>query len=550
MQPTIQLSQIIKGRNPRTYFDPVEMESLARSIAEEGVIQPILIRPFNGKYQIVAGERRYRAAYSVFGEGYEMPVVIKEMTDEQADVAALVENIQRANMSPTEEAAGAAKLVGDLNGDRDEAAKRLGWSRAVLDRRLALMNCSESVRMALDKREILLGHAELLAALAKDTQDKFLPVIIKEKKTVTELKGTIEQAAAKLDSAIFDKQECNGCPHNSSVQTSMFDESITEGCCTNPTCYKEKTEVAVNLIAEGLKDEYPVIRIIRAGDNSTLVKLEADGDRGVGKDQAEACRTCTNFGAAVSSLPQALGKVYKNQCFSPSCNANKIAARIKVEADAKLATAPVVAKADGSKPLVKENMEKEQKEVKTVSVSEGEKIKAYREKVWRQAMKKEIGQSAELSKKYLLSLCLTSSARHINATSIGKAFETLTGHTSQSTNLGSNAALVNDVAPDVLEKLTTLLAASAMDNIDVHHLQQLAKYHQLDLTKHWSLDKDLFDLITKSEIEFIAKEIGLDLEFGEGFKKLFSEKKGDLVDKLLSIKTFNYSATIPKVIQF
>ncbi len=109
----------------------------------------------------------------------------------------------------------------------------LGWSRSTLDKRLALMNCSEAVLDALNTRALQLGHAELLATLAKDKQDKLLPVIIAERKSIAELKKTIEAAACSLAIAIFDKADCAACQHNSSLQTEMFGEAIATGNCTN-----------------------------------------------------------------------------------------------------------------------------------------------------------------------------------------------------------------------------------------------------------------------------------------------------------------------------
>lgn len=558
-QANLFLCQILPGRNPRTFFDKEEMELLTASIFLKGVLQPILVRPSKtteGSFQLVAGERRFRAALSAFGEEYQIPVMIKEMTDAEADAAAVIENTVRSDMSATEEAAAAAKEVGRAKGDREEAARVLSWPLAKLNKRLALMNCSNSVRTALNERVISLGHAELLASLTKDTQDKFLPVIVNEKKTVAELKGTIEQAATKLSVAIFDKEECNGCPHNSTLQSSMFEESIADGSCTNPTCYKEKTESTLNNIASGLKDDYPVIRIIRIGENSTLVKVAIEGDKGVGLAQAEACRACSDFGAAVSALPQSMGVVYKNQCFNPVCNANKIAARIV--ADKKAAT-PVAVKsteknvAANSVSPQKNSVDKSdiaKANAKTTSVSEGERIKEYRVKVWRNAMKKEIASSPEKSRQYLIAICLSGSARNIDSSALSKAFSTLAGNQPSPLGLGQNAKYVEESSPAILEKMMTLLAASAMEQIEVNQLQQLAKHHQLDLTKYWALDSTFLDLMTKSEIEFLATEIGLDKAYGDKFKKLFSEKKPDLIKKLLSIDGVDYSAVIPAVLAY
>lgn len=556
---TIKLKFIRPGKNPRTYFDPVEMAELTASVTEHGVAQAILIRPIgDGKYEIIAGERRYRAALAAYGDEFEMPVSIRECTDAEAEVLANVENTIRADMSAIEEAVSASKVVGRVKGDRDEAARQLSWSRGKLDSRLALMNCSDSVRTALNERKILLGHAELFASLAKDRQEKLLPAVIEKKTTVAEVKALIEQVAAKLEAAIFDKTECNGCQHNSSVQSTMFEQSITDGNCTNSTCFKAKTEVKLAETAESLKDEYPVIRIIRIGDNSTLTKLSADGATGVGAAQAEECRSCADFGAAVSGLPQGLGKVFKDQCFNTVCNSQKVAARIQGEAAAKEAEAAAIAAASAPSDVSKPGDANEKSEAKPApaaaaevktSVNEGDRIKAYREKVWRAAMKKEIAGNPDLSARYLLTLSLNSNGRNISSNALGKAFEKLAGQP-KGMDIAAIATQVQSLDDKGFARMTTLIAVSAMDDLDVHHLQRLAKHHQLDLTKHWALDKEFLDLLTKSEIEFVAKSVGLEKAIGDGFKKLFSEKKDELIKKLLSVTDFNYSKTIPKVLKF
>lgn len=549
---SLPLSMLIPGRNPRTYFDPAALAELEQLVSAQGVNQPILVRPKAGKYEIVAGYRRVHVATKLFGSlpDYEIPVLVKELSDAEAEIAAVTENTGRDAMSPTEEAAEAAKVLGELKGDRDEAARRLGWSRSTLDKRLALMNCSEIVRVALNERKIDLGHAELFATLQRETQDKLLPVVIGEKKTVAELKAVVQHIAAKLTAAIFDKADCAACPHNSTMQASMFGESITAGSCTKPQCYNDKTEAALQLIADGLKEDYPIIRIVRAGDNTTRVRLEAEGPKGVGAEQAEACKACSDYGAAVSALPDALGKVFRGQCFNTLCNTKKVAARIKAEDEAqkqaeskKSSPAKPSGTASGSKEAVEQ-------EKPVTTISETERMKTYRVALWRKAMKAEIVASPELSRQYLLAFCINGSARHIESSKLGEAFKKLTGKATSVASMDGNLQLIAEADPAVRDTLMTLLAATAVSSIEEHHLRQLAKFHQLDLRKHWKLDKEFLDLLTKSEIEVLAKDVGLDKAFGEGFKKLFADKKDPLIEKLLKVDGFNYSATIPKVIKY
>lgn len=550
----VKVKFLVRGNNPREYFDAKELEELTASVREHGINQPILVRPLdNGLYEIIAGERRYRAALAAHGEDYDMPVLIRECSDSEARIFAYIENTQRADMSATEEAQSAAVIVGEAKGDRDEAARLLSWSRSKLDSRLALMNCSDSVRKALNERAVKLGHAELFASLSKDNQDKLLPAVIERNMSVLELKGLIEKAAAKLSAAIFDTADCAACPHNSSIQRIMFQESVTDGSCTNNSCYKTKTESALEATKESLKDEYPVIRIVRAGDNFAQVKLRPDGPTGVGEVQADSCRGCAEFGAAISALPERMGMVFKDQCFNPACNQDKVAARIRSEKAAKEALAKAATDTTVTKNAPKGATETKAKENKPaevkVTVSEGDKVKAYREQVWRVAMKKEVGASYQLSVQYLVALAVTGNIRYVNQTGMTKVFKLLLGE-DKASDLQKVADQAQRLEPDQMDQAMLMLAVSAMEELPVAELTRLTKHIKLDLTKHWTMDATFLALFTKSEIEVIAKSVKLDKALGDGFKKLFTEKKDVLIEKLLAVKGFDYSAAIPPILMY
>jgi ParB family chromosome partitioning protein len=308
----IRVGSLLAGNNPRTYFDPVEMAELEASIlAAKGVIQPILIRPVEGGYAIVAGERRARASRKVFGDDYEIPVIAKAISAEEADDMALIENTQRANMSPTEEAAAAAKILGRCEGNRDEAAKRLGWSRSTLDKRLALMNCSPSVMTALNERKIQLGHAELLAAAPKGRQEKAIVNLLAQTTlpSVAEFKAGLEEISRSMALAIFDKADCTSCHHNSGNQQALFAEAVSGGHCTNSECFNKKTEDVLEAKKKSLEENYPRVVIVRQGENNTVIKLIAEGATGVGDEQAAACMSHN------ASIPHATQKKLVNACW-------------------------------------------------------------------------------------------------------------------------------------------------------------------------------------------------------------------------------------------
>lgn len=149
---------------PRQDFDDEALAELSRSIAEHGVLQPILVRPQpNGAYQIIAGERRWRAARTAGLS--EIPVVIREFTDEQSMAAALIENLQREDLNPMEEAAGYLKLMDAFGLTQEEVARRLGKSRPAVANALRLLKLPQSVREMVRAGALSSGHARALLGL-------------------------------------------------------------------------------------------------------------------------------------------------------------------------------------------------------------------------------------------------------------------------------------------------------------------------------------------------------------------------------------------------
>lgn len=553
-QSVLPLSRIFikPGHNPRGFFDPKAHSELVESIREQGVLQSILVRPAgDGTYWVVAGECRHRAAMEAHGPDFLMPVLIRHMTDEEAAIFAMVENTNRQNMSPTEEAMGANKILIRCKGDRDEAARQLGWSRSTLDKRLALMACTAEVRLALDERRIKLGHAELLAALAKEKQNKFLEAIITRNLQVSDVKKKIEEAACKIQTAIFDKTECATCPHNSTFQKEMFSEAVTEGSCTNPTCYAAKEDAHLEGMKTKLTEEYPVVRIYKAGDNGTTVTLQADGPKGVGAEQFQACHACADFGVAISALPESKGKVSIGQCFNLGCNSKKIAIRINAETAAAKAAdeAKKAPTTDATGKPIPAAAKPAAAEKVVTSVNEGDRIKAYREGVWRQAMAREIRSNPDMSPFYLIALCLAGHANKISDTKLQGFYKKLGGKGDSFYDLGEVAKNVIESDEKVQSHMLSLLSLSAMETLDINKLQQLAAFHEVDLRKHWKLCEEMLTLLTKAEIKVIAQEVGLVDALGAEFNKAANGSKGDFIKKLLGVPEFDYSATIPTVMK-
>lgn len=162
---TLRISEIEPNKSqPRTEFDDEAIVSLADSIRQHGVLQPILVRPLpTGGYQIVAGERRWRAARMVGLS--EVPVLIKEMSDFETMQVALIENLQREDLNPIEEALGYEKLMSKYNMTQEQVSEAMGKSRPAIANSLRLLKLDEETKQMVKNGEISAGHAKALVGI-------------------------------------------------------------------------------------------------------------------------------------------------------------------------------------------------------------------------------------------------------------------------------------------------------------------------------------------------------------------------------------------------
>ncbi|MEG0979330.1 MAG: ParB/RepB/Spo0J family partition protein [Oscillospiraceae bacterium] len=188
---------------PRKTFDEKALSELADSIQRNGVLQPLLVRPMtDGSYQLVAGERRWRA--SRIAGLTEVPVVVKEMTDEQAMEISLVENLQREDLNPIEEAEGLKLLIDRYGLTQEDAAARVGRSRPAVANSLRLLNLPDQVRTLARDGKLSAGHARALLSFSSDDEMiKIAADIVKSDLSVRE----VERLAKSADKADTIKAE-------------------------------------------------------------------------------------------------------------------------------------------------------------------------------------------------------------------------------------------------------------------------------------------------------------------------------------------------------
>jgi ParB family chromosome partitioning protein len=192
----LSINEVEPNRNqPRKNFNEKALEELAKSIEQNGIIQPILVRPMSdGSYQLIAGERRWRAAR--MAGLHEVPVTIREMTDEEASVFALIENLQREDLNPVEEAEGLKSLIETYGFTQEEAADKVGKSRTAVTNTLRLLKLPSPVLQMLGDGKISAGHARALLGLDEEKEMlRIAEVTVAQELSVRQVEKMVKYAA-------------------------------------------------------------------------------------------------------------------------------------------------------------------------------------------------------------------------------------------------------------------------------------------------------------------------------------------------------------------
>ncbi len=202
---TLPIDQIHADRaNPRRSFDEAALEELAQSLKHQGVLQPILVRRDGRGYRIIAGERRWRAAQRAGLK--ELPVIVREASDAEAYELALVENIQRADLNPLEEAEAYRRLVEERKLTQEQVADRVGKDRSSVANSLRLLHLPNEVKQLVAEGDLDMGHARAILGLANSKEMVLLARdVVTDKLTVRETEARVK--AARGDTAVTSKKK-------------------------------------------------------------------------------------------------------------------------------------------------------------------------------------------------------------------------------------------------------------------------------------------------------------------------------------------------------
>lgn len=542
--------------NPRKFFDPKAHEELTASIREQGVIQPIVVRPVSdreGYFEIIAGERRWRAAQSAGLE--DIPAVIRRVDQRVALAMATAENLVRDDMSAAEEAWAARDMTDLCEGDKGEAAKRLGWTESKLESRLMLLHATEAVMTALAERKIKLGHAELLSTLPSAMQDGTLAKVVGNGVSVADLKQRMAGIAMQLSAAIFDTATCNGCPHNSDTQVAMFSESVGNGQCSNRECFGQKTKSALDAKKTALAEDYNVVFLDVEKAPGSWTYLIKDGSNGVGPDQFTACGGCAKFGAIIVSEPGAEGQIKEDICFDVGCNAKMMSAwKAKIQAEKSNTT--------DAKSTAKGKAGKKSAKGKANGKSSTTTVAASPKRV------------TELARKFLREQASEVATRNPTTILAHMVYCTL-----ESANMLKEVGLKGSGdRADVIAKL------HAMSDEELESLAQKATLHLIrestychgsseqcltdaaiqvvvctghDLTGRYTLTNEFLEAHTKAGVEALMQEATnpdgitfaqwMEAKEAKSFKKLMTGKSKDIIDAILT-SGFDFSQWVPSCI--
>lgn len=248
----LPVEHMVRGRyQPRTEFNEEQLQELADSISKQGIIQPIIVRSISTdaakpKYEIIAGERRWRAAQ--LAGLHEVPVVIKKYTDEEAIAVSLIENIQREDLNPIEEATSLDRLIEEFGLTHQEAADAVGRSRAAVSNLLRLLSLDTGVKEMLAHGDIEMGHARALLSLEITLQSSIASLVIKKGMSVRETEAHVRKLLNPV--AKNKKENTTEDLHISDLQNRLSETLGAKVICQHSAKGKGKLVIQYNSLDE------------------------------------------------------------------------------------------------------------------------------------------------------------------------------------------------------------------------------------------------------------------------------------------------------------
>lgn len=255
----LKISEVEPDRSqPRRDFDEVKLAELAGSIKEHGVITPIIVKKLDtGFYQIVAGERRWRA--SKIAEAKTIPAIVRDMTKEEFYQISMIENLQRQDLNPVEEAKGYKRLMDEFNFTQEAISKKLGKSRSSVANSLRILNLPKEIISLLENGRLSLGHAKVLLSCDDEKQQLALAAkAAEEGLSVREIEQILKAAEAQKPKAKPKKPDLN-----LKLALKAYEEKVTKGLGTKVRIAGNKSKGKIEIEYYGTEDLERIVNLMK-----------------------------------------------------------------------------------------------------------------------------------------------------------------------------------------------------------------------------------------------------------------------------------------------
>lgn len=317
--------------NPRKYFDPEEHEKMVASVKSKGILNPLNVRPMNGHFELVAGERRWRAAKAAGLK--EVPVLVRELTDDQVLEVQLLENVQRQDLQPLELCAGFRALL-DRGMDVKTIAWRIGRSSTYVHQTMRLVDLAKKGMKLLEEGQLKLGSALRIAPLPPAEQAEVIDWFVDEldygdgPPTEKDVADHIAEQLRDLGKAPWDLKDehllpgvpsCTACPKRTGNSPDLFTDIRSKERCIDGACFKKKMERWSNLERARLEEEG--VRLVKISEKRTSLAKEEHGAGTLGHDRykvIEDKKECDHTAQGYRCDGEAPGTVIK-VCTNQKC---------------------------------------------------------------------------------------------------------------------------------------------------------------------------------------------------------------------------------------
>ncbi len=309
--------------NPRKGLDKLKLEELAASIKEKGLIEPIIVQPKGTGFEIICGERRLKACLLV-GEKTITSVIRIGLSDKEAAEIRTIENLQREDLGPIDEANSFQSLLTEHGNTFEDLASRIGKSKTYIKDRLSLISLPKIVKAAIIDGTISPGHGTVIMRIGDKDRERFFKMIVRDKLSIRSAENEIAQFSRDLGSAQFNKKECVTCIHNGKAQAGLFDKDTKlKGKCLKAGCFAKKSNDWVKSeIIELTKDNRKMMSEKEMNSLPGYPTSLSDGSwskEKLGKKYNERCADCPSLIFSISERDDG-NKIEKhcsdNKCFN------------------------------------------------------------------------------------------------------------------------------------------------------------------------------------------------------------------------------------------